>query len=119
MLRLNPRADLMVIERCSGHGGSWGVRKDNFEWRSKIGKPVARTAKDSASAGRVGMSAGRAHILQGIEKQGVGSPSRARRIRSSLCRARSLSMAGRSASDILPVADDAGAARSCARPWWR
>src|SRR5262249_53910291 len=27
MLRLLPEADVSVIERCSGHGGSWGVLK--------------------------------------------------------------------------------------------
>src|SRR3546814_2788786 len=37
-------SDLAVIERCSGHGGSWGVRKDFFEVGMKVGKPVARTA---------------------------------------------------------------------------
>ena len=28
MLRLIPAADLTVIERCSGHGGSWGIMKE-------------------------------------------------------------------------------------------
>ena len=31
MLRLIPDADLKVIERCSGHGGSWGVMEEYFE----------------------------------------------------------------------------------------
>jgi glycerol-3-phosphate dehydrogenase subunit C len=47
MLRLIPGADLQVIERCSGHGGSWGVLKGNFETALKVGKPVARSARDS------------------------------------------------------------------------
>src|SRR5690348_1205882 len=29
MLRLLPEADVAVIERCSGHGGSWGAMKEN------------------------------------------------------------------------------------------
>ena len=45
MLRLIPGADLQVIERCSGHGGSWGVLKGNFETALKVGKPVARSAR--------------------------------------------------------------------------
>jgi glycerol-3-phosphate dehydrogenase subunit C len=74
MLRLIPGADLTVIERCSGHGGSWGVHKENFEVALKIGKPVARQAKESAKrqiASECPLAG--AHILQGIERQG-GSP---------------------------------------------
>jgi glycerol-3-phosphate dehydrogenase subunit C len=78
MLRLIPGADLTVIERCSGHGGSWGVRKENFDIALKIGKPVARTAKDS---GKRQVSSecplAGAHILQGIEKQGGSPPATA------------------------------------------
>src|SRR5215831_10225517 len=48
MLRLLPQADIAVIERCSGHGGSWGVLKGNFETAVKVGKPVARQALKNA-----------------------------------------------------------------------
>jgi len=44
MLRLIPGADVEVIERCSGHGGSWGVKKEFFEVAIKVGRPVARQA---------------------------------------------------------------------------
>ncbi len=44
MLRLLPDADVAVIERCSGHGGSWGVLKENFETALKVGRPVGRQA---------------------------------------------------------------------------
>ncbi len=44
MLRLLPQADVAVIERCSGHGGSWGVLRGNFETAVKVGRPVARQA---------------------------------------------------------------------------
>ena len=40
LLRLIPNADVQVIERCSGHGGSWGIMKDNFETGIKIGRPA-------------------------------------------------------------------------------
>ncbi len=43
-----PQADVAVIERCSGHGGSWGVLKGNFETAVKVGKPVARQALKNA-----------------------------------------------------------------------
>jgi glycerol-3-phosphate dehydrogenase subunit C len=69
MMRLLPGADVAVIERCSGHGGSWGVMKDNFETALKVGKPVARQAVRNAKrflaseCPLAGM-----HIAQGIEK---------------------------------------------------
>jgi glycerol-3-phosphate dehydrogenase subunit C len=78
MLRLIPGADLTVIERCSGHGGSWGVRKENFDIALKIGKPVARTAKESGKrqvASECPLAG--AHILQGIEKLGGSPPEHA------------------------------------------
>jgi glycerol-3-phosphate dehydrogenase subunit C len=42
MLRLLPEPDLDVIERCSGHGGSWGVKKENFAVAMKVGRPPSR-----------------------------------------------------------------------------
>jgi glycerol-3-phosphate dehydrogenase subunit C len=72
MLRLLPEADLAVIERCSGHGGSWGVLKENFEVALKVGRPVARQA---AEAGKAFVAsecplAGE-HIVQGMERLGI------------------------------------------------
>jgi len=77
MLRLIPDSDIKVIERCSGHGGSWGVLKDNFPVALKIGKPVARQAKDSGKtyiASECPLAG--EHILQGIERleNGAGRP---------------------------------------------
>jgi glycerol-3-phosphate dehydrogenase subunit C len=68
MLRLLPQSQIRVIERCSGHGGSWGVMKDNFDTALKIGKPVARQALReptpflASECPLAGM-----HILQGME----------------------------------------------------
>jgi glycerol-3-phosphate dehydrogenase subunit C len=42
MLRLIPEAKPQVVERCSGHGGKWGIFKENFETALKVGKPAAR-----------------------------------------------------------------------------
>jgi glycerol-3-phosphate dehydrogenase subunit C len=50
MLRLLPEADIAVIERCSGHGGSWGVLEENFEVALKVGKPAARQAARNGKA---------------------------------------------------------------------
>jgi len=80
MLRLIPDADLKVIERCSGHGGSWGVMEEYFETAIKVGRPVARQAKDLGSrfvASECPLAAD--HILQGIERQlgeGEAAPAR-------------------------------------------
>lgn len=47
MLRLIPGATPALTDRCSGHGGKWGIFQDNFETAVKVGKPAARAlAKD-------------------------------------------------------------------------
>ncbi|MEZ5668109.1 MAG: heterodisulfide reductase-related iron-sulfur binding cluster [Alphaproteobacteria bacterium] len=71
MLRLIPSADLEVIERCSGHGGSWGVMKENFEVALKVGRPVARKALEAKKAHLASECplAGE-HIVQGTERLG-------------------------------------------------
>jgi glycerol-3-phosphate dehydrogenase subunit C len=71
MLRLVPKIDVAIIERCSGHGGSWGVMKNNFETALKVGKPVARTAAKNAKTYLASECplAGE-HIVQGIERLG-------------------------------------------------
>ena len=44
MLRLIPKTRVAVIERCSGHGGIWGTRTENFDVAVKVGKPAAQAA---------------------------------------------------------------------------
>ncbi|UYN94995.1 MAG: glycerol-3-phosphate dehydrogenase [Enhydrobacter sp.] len=44
MLRLVPGTRVAVIERCSGHGGIWGARTENFDTAVKVGKPAAQAA---------------------------------------------------------------------------
>ena len=64
-----------VIERCSGHGGSWGVRKENFEIALKVGKPVARHGEGRRQApGRLGMPAGRRAYPPGHREARAASP---------------------------------------------
>ncbi len=68
MLRQLPDAKVTVIERCSGHGGSWGVMKGNFETALKVGKPVARAAAKAPTEHIVSeCPLAREHILQGVE----------------------------------------------------
>jgi glycerol-3-phosphate dehydrogenase subunit C len=65
---LLPDSDVAVVERCSGHGGLWGVFEGNFETAIKVGRPVARQALRNAKpflsseCPLAGM-----HILQGME----------------------------------------------------
>jgi glycerol-3-phosphate dehydrogenase subunit C len=71
MLRLVPGASVKVIERCSGHGGSLGFKKDFFETAMKVGRPAARQAAQNG-AGFVMSECPLAgvHIQQGIERLG-------------------------------------------------
>jgi glycerol-3-phosphate dehydrogenase subunit C len=78
LLRQIPDTEIDVIERCSGHGGSWGVMKENFDVALKVGKPVARAAVKSGKtyvASECPLAAD--HILQGmaIENQDVEHPA--------------------------------------------
>ena len=80
MMRLVPDTEIKVIERCSGHGGSWGIMKENFETAIKIGRPVARQALNNkqqfvaSECPLAGM-----HIVQGMELTAKGDklPDRA------------------------------------------
>jgi glycerol-3-phosphate dehydrogenase subunit C len=75
MLRLVPQAEVKVIERCSGHGGSWGFKKEYFDVAMKVGRPVARQAAQ-AGGGFVMSECPLAgvHIQQGMEKIGTDGP---------------------------------------------
>ncbi len=44
MLRLIPGAKVDVVERCSGHGGTFGVMKATHPLAVKVGRPAARQA---------------------------------------------------------------------------
>jgi len=73
MLRLIPEADVQLIERCSGHGGSWGIMKENFETAVKVGKPAARAA---AKSGKTHLSSecplAGDHLAQVMNRLGEG-----------------------------------------------
>jgi glycerol-3-phosphate dehydrogenase subunit C len=44
MLRMIPGTPVDVIERCSGHGGTFGVVKPTHDIAVKVGRPVFRAA---------------------------------------------------------------------------
>jgi glycerol-3-phosphate dehydrogenase subunit C len=48
MLRMIPDTPVDVIERCSGHGGTFGVVKPTHDLAVKVGRPVFRAAEKQA-----------------------------------------------------------------------
>ena len=75
MLRLLPETPVEVVERCSGHGGSWGYKTQHFETALKVGRPAARRMLESerAFAASECPLAGM-HIRQGMERLGGAAP---------------------------------------------
>jgi glycerol-3-phosphate dehydrogenase subunit C len=72
MLKLIPQADVAIIERCSGHGGSWGIKKGNFATATKFAK---QTVSKAAAANKQHLAsecplAGK-HIAQGLGEKAV------------------------------------------------
>jgi glycerol-3-phosphate dehydrogenase subunit C len=41
-LEMVPGTEVNVVERCSGHDGTWGVKEEYFDNSMKIGRPVFR-----------------------------------------------------------------------------
>ena len=73
MLRMIPESNVLMMQRCAGHGGTWGVMKQNFETGMKVGEPVIRQAAESGRAYLASECplAGE-HIVQGMERIGAG-----------------------------------------------
>ena len=71
LMKLVPEIDLKVVERCSGHGGSWGIKEEFFEVGMKVGRPVFRQMSNNGNAKYVASECPLAglHIGQGIERQ--------------------------------------------------
>jgi glycerol-3-phosphate dehydrogenase subunit C len=42
MLKLIPNAKIDVVERCAGHGGTFGVMKNTYDLAKKVGRSAAR-----------------------------------------------------------------------------
>ncbi|MDO7738928.1 MAG: heterodisulfide reductase-related iron-sulfur binding cluster, partial [Burkholderiaceae bacterium] len=76
MLKLIPETALNTIERCSGHAGTYGVKKQHHQMAMKIGKPVVKamaTMKDGSAPDFISSDCplGGHHIAQGFEVSGV------------------------------------------------
>ena len=46
MLKLIPNIKIDVVERCAGHGGTFGVMKGTYQHALKVGNPTARQIKN-------------------------------------------------------------------------
>jgi Fe-S oxidoreductase len=75
LLRSIPGTEVITIERCSGHAGTYGMKKEFHAMSMKIGKPVFRQmhqagpdviSSDCALAGH--------HIAQGIAENHQATP---------------------------------------------
>ena len=82
MLQMIPGTAVTTVERCAGHDGTWGVKKEYFDNSMKIGRPVFRQlaaaepdyiSSDCPIAAR--------HIMQGMgeeeEARREGAPAHA------------------------------------------
>lgn len=49
LLSLIPNTEVVAIERCSGHDGTYAVKSEFHEHAMKIGKPVVKRVKDAAA----------------------------------------------------------------------
>ncbi len=70
LLRFIPDTIVNIIERCSGHGGSWGMMKENFDTALYVGTPVFKQAihhQNKYIASECPLAA--QHIRQGMEVQ--------------------------------------------------
>jgi len=68
-LKLVPGTSVNVVERCSGHSGTWGVKKDFHDMAMKIGKPVFRAmAKDEPDYISSDCQLAGHHIAQGMKE---------------------------------------------------
>jgi len=77
MLRLIPAAKPKLTERCSGHGGKWGIFKQNFDRALKVGRPTARTLmKDDPDIVVSECPLAGPHLRQVIENNGASPPDR-------------------------------------------
>jgi Fe-S oxidoreductase len=74
-LQLVPGTTVNAVERCSGHSGTWGVKKEFHAMAMKIGRPVFKAMAGSAGAKPDFISsdcqlAGH-HIEQGMRDNGL------------------------------------------------
>jgi glycerol-3-phosphate dehydrogenase subunit C len=77
MLKLIPEAKPQLTERCSGHGGKWGIFEQNFDRALKVGKTAGKNAiKDNPDIIVSECPLAGPHLRQVIEANGQEPPIR-------------------------------------------
>jgi glycerol-3-phosphate dehydrogenase subunit C len=77
LLRLIPGARPLLVDRCSGHGGKWGIFEKNFATGVKVGKAAARAlAKDKPDLMVSECPLAGPHLRQVLESVGTTPPER-------------------------------------------
>ena len=79
MLKMIPDTTINTVERCSGHAGTFGVKKRFHQQAMKIGKPVFKamaTMKDGSAPDYISSDCplGGHHISQGMDNNELGTP---------------------------------------------
>lgn len=79
MLKMIPGTTVNTHERCSGHAGTFGVKKATHQQAMKIGKPLFKAMaqmKDGSQPDYISSDCplGGHHIAQGFEVNGLGAP---------------------------------------------
>ncbi|HBZ18472.1 MAG TPA: Fe-S oxidoreductase, partial [Betaproteobacteria bacterium] len=70
MLERVPGTTVNTVERCSGHDGTWGVKKEYYADSMKIGRPVFRQMnEESPNYISSDCAIAATHIVQGIEEK--------------------------------------------------
>jgi Fe-S oxidoreductase len=80
LLKLIPDTVVHTVERCSGHAGTYGVKRHTHPVAMKIGKPVFKAmaaGKDGAPPDYISSDCplGGHHIAQGFEVNQLGTPT--------------------------------------------
>ena len=79
MLKMVPGTEVFTLERCSGHAGTFGVKKAYHEQAMKIGKPLFKKMAEHPAGGLPDYISsdcplGGHHIAQGFEVNQLGTP---------------------------------------------
>jgi glycerol-3-phosphate dehydrogenase subunit C len=75
MMRLIPEQKVDVVERCSGHGGTFGVMKETFDTAMKVGKIAAKNvAKTDNKFVTSDCPLAAKHLVQEIDMMGEKTP---------------------------------------------
>jgi glycerol-3-phosphate dehydrogenase subunit C len=79
MLRMVPDTYVQTNERCSGHAGTFGIKKPFHEMAMKIGKPLFKRMAEHPQGGLPDYISsdcplGGHHINQGFERNALGTP---------------------------------------------